>query len=290
MSGRPYYPIVGYQVLPYGDLEVEIDNGTDPPTTDTITVGTAGALAYGWSNATGASGTVAALFATALAGHSYWGAAPTLVATYDLNPAGYAPVWRVSTATASIDVTITIVSGDDAPMACLGLVDGDEFTLTTLTTPIESTRRWRGIWSPADEAARAEPVYGDIGRGARNPYDPSVQDRLRLSRQLVWALDWGMVEAADISRELVAQDSGLAALANRTSDDTQGTLDDLLGAAGSGYRLRLVLSSSDQRDGYLVDEGELRRDTYTREETVGGRRYGVSFGIVQADVYEGVVT
>ena len=291
MSGRPYYPIVGYQVLPYGDLTVEIDNGVDPATSDTITLGTSGVTAFGWSNTSGAAGTTAALLATALATHSYWGGSPpTLVATYDLNASGYAPVWRITTASAGVNVQVQFTTGDAATMACLGLVDGDTLELATLGKAFTSTRRWRGIWSPADEAARAEPVYGDIGRGARNPYDPGVQDRLRLSRQLVWSVDWSMVEAADISRELVAQDSGLLALANRESDDQQGTLDDLLGAAGSGYLLRLVLAGNDQRDCYLVDEGELRRDAFTREETVGGRRYAVTLGMIQAEVYEGVET
>lgn len=288
---RAEYPWLAYEVLPCGDLEIEIDNGVDPPTTDTITLGTSGAAAQSYSIASGAAGTTAALLATALETHSYWGGSPpTLVATYDQNLTGPAPAWRISTATAGVDVTITVVSGDAAPLACLGLVAGDFDDLVTLTGSWDATRRWRGLWSPGDETARAEPEYIDLGSGSRNPYDPSSYDRYRLGRQLVWGLDWSMVEAADISRELVAQDSGLQSLGGRTTDDTQGMLDDLLGAAGSGRIIRLVLSGSDTRDCVMVDEGEYRRSRYTRPETVGGRRYSVSLGLVEASTYTGVVT
>jgi hypothetical protein len=291
MSMWSRYPIVGYQVLPYGDLEIEIDNGVDPATTDTVTVGTEGVATWGYGLASPATGTTAAALATALASHSYWGGSPpTLVATYELNTGLYAPRWRITTASAGVDVQVQFTTGDAATMACLGLVDGDTLALATLGTAFTSTRRWRGLWSPGDEAATVEPVYVDEGQGAMNPYDPAYHDRLRLSRQLVWLCEWGMVDAADISRELVAVDAGLQALANRESDDTQGTLDDLLGAAGSDMEMRLILSSSDSRDCVLVDMGSLRRDTYTREETVGGRRYSVTLGMVQAGAYEGVET
>lgn len=286
MSQWSRYPILGYQVLPYGDLELDLGG-----TVDTITLGTDGATAWGYALASGAAGSVAALLATALATHSYWGGSPpTLIATYELQTSAYAPRWRISTATAAVNVDIEVISGDDGPLQCLGLAVGDTATLTTITSSWASTRRWRGLWSPGDEAAVLEPVYGDLGDGSRNPYDPAYHDRLRLGRQLVWACSWGMVDAADISRELVAQDAGLQAMANRTPDDTQGTLDDVLGAAGSGYEIRLVLSSSGSRDCVLVDTGTLRRDAYTSEESVGGRRYGVTLGLMQASAYEGVVT
>lgn len=289
MSMWSRYPIVGYQVLPYGDLEIEIEG-----VSDTITVGADGVTTWGYGLSVPATGSTAAALATALATHSYWGGSPpSLTAYYSLTESMYAPRWAVATSSA-IDVNIEVTGGDTAPLACLGLAVGDTARLRQTVGPLLgqwwSTRRWRGLWSPGDEAATVEPVYVDEGQGAMNPYDPAYHDRLRLSRQLVWLCEWGMVDAADISRELVAVDAGLQALANRESDDTQGTLDDLLGAAGSNMKMRLVLSSSDSRDCVLVDTGSLRRDTYTREETVGGRRYSVTLGMMQAGAYEGVET
>lgn len=153
-------------------------------------------------------------------------------------------------------------------------------------------RRTAGIWRPAVDGTRCEPVYQAGGTGAWSPYDPAAHDRVRTGDRMVWTVTWPYVEASDITREV----NGLAdylPLANRAPGDTNGTLDDVLYAASEDLELTLALppvgtEAIDYRACILPVQGDLTRDTYTTEESVGARRYRVVMAMLQAGSYGGV--
>lgn len=232
-------------------------------------------------------------FATALIAHSEWPSTPTLAMGIQLGASESAPMaWRATYSGGGLSPSDTFAyEGSDSTVfdKAIGLVEGGSLPIGTLGY-IQSSTRYQGVWSPGALGTRAEPVYVDLGEGAISPYDASAHDRLRLGRRMLWVCEWPYVEAADISRELAALSAGYMTLAGRESEDTLGTLDDLLGACGSGSRVRLMLAENNARDCVLDTDGTITRSDYTTEETVGGRRYRVSLPLVQASVYGGVAT
>lgn len=252
---------------------------------------------YGASLATGAdTASLPHRFAALVATHSGWSSPPTWTASLHLGTADHdRAAWRITYSGGGLDLadtfTVTAITGTDAALFrdALGLAVGTAYPIGS-TGYLQASQRHLGVWSPGAIGTRLEPVYVDIGEGAISPYDASAHDRVRVGRRLLYACEWPYVEAADISREVSSQSAGYRVLAGRDDGETLGTLDDLLGAAGSGSRVRLLVSASEAVDCVLDADGAIQRDEYTREESVGGRRYRVVLPLIVASSYSGVTT
>ena len=245
---------------------------------------------WGWgmdplTGAADADTTVTAL-ADALAAAGFGGLpAGPYVAEYVASAAPTRPLWRITIPGGPH----TIDFGNDVDE--LGIIAGDSFTVPALTGYMTSLRRWAGVWSPASLGVRCEPVYVDDGAQTVSPYNPAAADRVRVARRRLWLCSWPYVEAADVTRDVLLLDPAFATLADRAGDDTLGTLDDLLGAAGSGRQLRLVLDGAGtERDAWLDAADAIKRDDFTSEETVGGRRYRVALPLLESAINADVET
>jgi len=224
--------------------------------------------------------------ADALAAAGFGGLPPgPYVAEYVAAASPTRPLWRITIPGGPH----TIAFASDVPE--LGILAGDVFAIPVLSGYMTSLRRWRGIWSPASLGVRCEPVYVDDGATTVSPYNPAIADRVRIARRRLWLGSWPYVEAADVTRDVNLIDPAYLTLADRAADDTLGTLDDLLGAAGSGGLLRLVLDAvGEERDVWLDAADVIQRDAYTTEETVGGRRYRVALPMLEAAINADVTT
>lgn len=287
------YPVFGYQITLDDDAAVEV---TIDGTTEDVTV-SAGTY-WGWPAVSGSwVSTMVLEFVTELLSHSGWTTTPTLFGigagfvshpTYGVDVAA----WTATLTGVTSTDTVTIEGSDSTAFDnAIGLTQNVAYTVGA-DGFLRSDRRWDGMWHPRVTGERIEPVYLDIGSQALSPYDASAHDRVRLGRRLLWFCDLPFVEAADISREIDALSSGYAALAGRASGDDRGTLDDLLGAAGSDSEIRLALGpTADEIHQCVLDAaGDIQRDAFTTEETVGGRRYRVALPLIQASTYTGVTT
>ncbi len=287
------YPVFGYQITLDDVVAVEV---TIAGVTEDVTI-SAGTY-WGWPSESGYwIDTLVQAFVTGLVGHSGWTTTPTLFSlvggftshpTYGVDVASWTATFTGVTSTD----TVTIDGSDSTKFDnAIGLTQGVAYTVGA-DGYLRSDRRWDGVWAPNVRGERIEPVYVDIGSQALSPYDASAHDRVRLGRRLLWFCDLPYVEAADISREIDALSSGYAALAGRSAGDDRGTLDDLLGAAGSDSEIRLVLgtATSDVHQCVLDAAQDIQRDAFTSEETVGGRRYRVALPLIQASTYTGVDT
>jgi hypothetical protein len=287
------YPVFGYQITLDEDAAVEV---TIAGVTEDVTI-SAGTY-WGWPALVSVlSGTLANAFVVGLISHSGWTTAPSIASasvgftshpTYGVDVASWTATFTGVTSTD----TVTIDGSDSTKFDnAIGLTQGVAYTVGA-DGYLRSDRRWDGVWSPNVRGERIEPVYVDIGSQALSPYDASAHDRVRLGRRLLWFCDLPYVEAADVSREIDALSSGYAALAGRSAGDDRGTLDDLLGAAGSDSEIRLALvSTADETHQCVLDAAQdIQRDAFTSEETVGGRRYRVALPLIQASTYTGVDT
>jgi hypothetical protein len=288
------YPLCAYKVT-VGAVTLNV---TIAGTTDAL-VFPAGEY-WGLSTETGADTTSAAhRLAALLVTHSEISGSATWAASIQLGAATNArAVWRITYTGAGLapsdTLTVASTTGADGAllMSLLGLQVGGSYSLGALGY-LQASRRQLGVWSPGALGTRLEPVYLDIGEGAVSPYDASAHDRVRVGRRLLYTAEWPYVEAADVSREIgdtATQSDGYRVLAGREADETLGTLDDLLGAAGSGSRIRLIKSESESVDCVLDADGPIQRSEYTREESVGGRRYRVVMPLIAASDYTGVYT
>jgi hypothetical protein len=286
------FPLCAYQVTIASAVNVSITLAGDSASL-TFPAGTY----YGASTATGAdTASLPHRFGALVATHPGWGSTPTWAASLEVGATDNArAAWRITYSGGGLDVAdtfeITALSGTSASLFgdALGLVVGTTYSIGA-TSYLQASRRHLGVWSPGAIGTRLEPVYVDIGEGAVSPYDASAHDRVRLGRRLLYSGEWPYVEAADVSREISAQSAGYRTLANREDGETLGTLDDLLGAAGSGSRVRLFTAATTAVDCVLDADGQITRSEYTREESVGGRRYRVVLPLIAASAYTGVYT
>ena len=292
------YPLLTWLVpVPAFTIDVTIDGVTE-------TLSVPDGAYYGWLTTgaettpagallarSAADGSIGKLIADVLATHTqvascdgYYGQTGN---AFDVVTTGSGNVGIALVIDASADPEIAATS-NPAALALLGLAVGD---LLILSTPVIN-RRTAGVWRPAVDGTRCEPVYQAGGTGAWSPYDPASHDRVRTGDRLVWTVTWPYCEASDITREV----NGLAdylPLANRAPGDTNGTLDDVLYAASQDLELTLALppigtAAIDYRACILPVQADLNRDTYTTEESVGARRYRVVMALLQAGSYGGV--
>ena len=282
------YPVFGYQITLDDVVEFTAEiNGVS----DDLTV--AAGTYWAWANGSGDLGTLHDAFADALAQHGEWSATPTVSTSYSVNADG-SPSWRCTFSGGIASGPFTYEGSDSTKFDnALGLTQGAGGSQSLgVLGYLDAQIRWDGVWAPNVRGERIEPVYLDMGSQTISPYDASAHDRVRLGRRLLWFCDLPYVEAADISREIDALSSGYAALAGRSAGDDRGTLDDLLGAAGSDSEIRLVLgtATSDVHQCVLDAAQNIQRDAFTTEETVGGRRYRVALPLIQASTYTGVDT
>lgn len=292
------YPLLTWLVsVPAFTVDVTIDGVTE-------TLSVPDGVYYGWLTTGTETTPVGALLVRAAATGSLAEVLAAVIATHTQVAScdGYYgttanAVDAVTTGSGNIGIALVIDAPADAEIAAtsnvaalalFGLAIND---LLVVSTPVVN-RRTAGVWRPAVDGTRCEPVYQAGGTGAWSPYDPASHDRVRTGDRLVWTVTWPYVEASDITREV----NGLAdylPLANRAPGDTNGTLDDVIYAASQDLELTLALppigtAAIDYRTCILPVQADLNRDAYTTEESVGARRYRVVMALLQAGSYGGV--
>jgi hypothetical protein len=289
-----HFPFVTWQV---GGVSRTISTtvqiaGGGGPTTESLTFNPGAAMLWGWRTASGISGRAAATDSVAYALRTML-LTHTLLSniepSYEFANNVRQPIWRMGS---SQQYTVEF----NTAIPELGIFSGDVLNNVELGGAFATgtRRRWAGVWAPGVPGGSLEPVLVDDGTTTRNPYNPSVFDRLRVAQRRVFLTEWPYVEALDITSAFRSEpeEAHYRTLAQRIASDRLGTLEHLLAAAGEGRRFRLVngfgaatgteMEATAYECSFLGD-GELRRDQFTREETVGGRRYRVVMSFLGAN-------